>query len=270
MKEQSLHLNGHSFFYRQQGEGPAVVLLHGFGEDGSVWQAQYDAFPDYQLLIPDLPGSGKSEAIADMSMEGQAAILEEWLGKTGVQQVVMIGHSMGGYIALAFAERFPKRLRGLGLFHSTAHADTEEKKETRRKGIAFIKEHGPAAFLETMIPNLYGGLTKEKYGERIRQHLARANNFSASVLVSYYEAMMARPDRTAVLQNTDLPVLIISGKDDSVIPVEDSMKLAHLPRLSYIHVLKQSGHMGMAEEGEESNRLLKDFLDSLENDARPE
>jgi pimeloyl-ACP methyl ester carboxylesterase len=270
MKEQTIEINGRRFFYRSQGKGPAVALLHGFGEDGSIWQKQYDAFANYQLLIPDLPGSSASEPVDDMSMEGQAALLKEWLDEIGVQQVAMIGHSMGGYITLAFAERFTNRLKGIGLFHSTAHADTEEKKETRRKGIAFIQQHGASAFLETMISNLYGPVTREKYVERIKQHLAKAANFSATALVSYYKAMMARPDRTAVLRNSHVPVLIIAGKEDSVIPLEDSLSLAHLPSLSYIHVLKQSGHMGMVEEEEESSRLLKDFLDSLENDARPE
>ena len=172
---------------------------------------------------------------------------------------------MGGYITLAFAEKYSHLLRGIGLFHSSPFADDDEKKQTRNKGISFIKSHGGFAFLKTAIPNLYSEITQKERPHLIEQQIEAARNFSTATLVSYYEAMMQRPDRTNVLQQTHLPVLMIAGKFDKAVPVEASLKATLLPQLSYIHVLESSGHMGMIEEAEESNRIIKQNLQSIEN-----
>lgn len=248
-------------FYRESGEGNLVVLLHGFGEEGTIWKHQYDLFPNHRLIIPDLPGSGKSEMAENMSMEGQASVLNDLLNKIGIEErVVLIGHSMGGYITLAFAEKYPELLQGFGLFHSTAYPDNEEKKETRRKGISFIKKYGAAAFLETAIPNLYAPLSKEAHTEWIEEHLLLKKAFSVEALICYYEAMINRPDRTAVLRNAGVPVLFVMGRHDIAVPVNDLLKQSHLPQQSYIHMLENSGHMGMIEEATNSNTLLSEFI----------
>src|SRR6476646_3490808 len=102
MQEKQIVLNGKNFFYRITGDGPAVVLLHGFGEDSLIWDRQFDIFNGYQLIIPDLPGSGGSEMTDDMSMEGLASTIREFISVIGVERCTMIGHSMGGYVTLAF------------------------------------------------------------------------------------------------------------------------------------------------------------------------
>jgi pimeloyl-ACP methyl ester carboxylesterase len=184
--------------------------------------------------------------------------------EAGSWVATFIGHSMGGYVALAFAEKYPEFLKAVGLFHSTAFADTEEKKETRRKGISFIQQHGGPEFLKTTIPNLYAPVTKEVRPELIEQQLAGVNNFSGEALVRYYEAMMQRPDRTEVLRNSKVPVLFIMGRFDTAVPLEDMLKQCHLPKVSYIHILERSGHNGMIEEGPESNKNLSDFITTIE------
>ena len=304
MQTQELIYQGKKLFYRIAGEGPLVVLLHGFGEDGTIWKGQYDIFPRHRLLIPDLPGSGRSEAIADMSMEGLAeavkAVLEASLPglskgggtattrgqlkqdvsarkDTSVGEVrvpanpllggggaVLIGHSMGGYITLAFAEKYPGHLRAVGLFHSTAFADREEKKETRQKGIRFIEEHGAVEFLKTATPNLYAPQSREQHPEWIEEHLAAVHNFSAPNLVSYYKAMMQRRDRPYVLQEANVPGLVVLGRHDTAVPLPDGLKQSHLPQLSYIHILEGAGHMGMVEEKEKANDILTQFVNTIE------
>jgi pimeloyl-ACP methyl ester carboxylesterase len=172
----------------------------------------------------------------------------------------MIGHSMGGYITLAFAEKYRDHLHAFGLFHSTAFADSEEKKITRKKGIEFIHQHGAFEFLKTTIPNLFSSTFKSQIKNSIDCFIGRLSNFSPAALVSYYEAMMNRPDRTSVLKNSTIPVLFVAGEQDTAVPIEDSLKQCHLPRKTYIYILKQSAHMGMLEEPATTNCLLEKFL----------
>jgi pimeloyl-ACP methyl ester carboxylesterase len=247
--------------YRVAGTGQPVVLLHGFGEDGTIWQQQITFLQNYfQMIVPDLPGSGLSDMIDDMSMEGLATCIDYVVQQEGIENFVLIGHSMGGYVTLAYVEQYVEKLKGFGLFHSTAFADSEEKKATRQKGIRFIQEHGPYEFLKTSTPNLYSPATKQKAPALIEKHLQSVKDFSAPALIAYYQAMIARPDRTHLLKQTTLPVLFILGKWDAAVPLEDGLKQCHMPQLSYIHVLSQSGHMGMVEEVEKSYGILKEYL----------
>lgn len=279
MEHKEITIKGKKLSYRTSGEGPVIILIHGFGEDGSIWENQYDIFPNHHVIIPDLPGSGQSEIIDDMSMEGLAdAIKEIILHETAElyfkegepHSVVMIGHSMGGYITLAFAEKYPHMLRGFGLFHSTAYADSEEKKETRRKGIEFIETNGAAAFLKTSTPNLYAPATREKFPALINNHINKTHNFSGAALVLYMVSMINRPDRTHILKQTHLPVLFILGKYDTAVPIKDGLEQVHLPDLSYIHVLEESGHMGMIEERAVANRILNEYISGIETITKTE
>jgi pimeloyl-ACP methyl ester carboxylesterase len=240
------------------GSGKPVMLVHGFGEDSSVWKNQVEFLSNkFQLIIVDLPNSENEKA---WSLPFFAKELNEVLDRENIETCTMIGHSMGGYITLAFADKFPERLRAFGLFHSSAFADGPEKIATRKKGIAFIRENGPAAFLDTMIPNLFSGHSRETQPGIVKEARKAKDNFTGPALVKYYEAMIERPDRTALLKKTKLPVLFIMGKYDTAIPVEDTLKQCHLPEIAYIHVLRNSGHMGMLEEKELSNLALDKFL----------
>lgn len=267
--DKQIEIAGKKIFYRAYGTGRPVILVHGFGETGDVWKNQSAFLQDkFKVIVPDLPGSGQSAIIDDMSMEGMAEVIKEILQKENVwpnarqnaEKPVVIGHSMGGYITLAFAEKYLQHLQAFGLFESTAFADSEEKKATRRKGIEFMKEHGGFAFLKTSAPNLFSPITKSNNQALIDGFLEGLNNFSAESLVSYYEAMIRRPDRTFVLMNTKTPVLLIMGKYDTAIPLDDALKLGKLPGKVYIHILGHSGHMGMLEEADLSNQLLEKFL----------
>jgi pimeloyl-ACP methyl ester carboxylesterase len=302
--EKNLEFQKRKIFYRIIGEGPAVMLLHGLPFDGNLWKGQLDALTGFRFIVPDLPGSGKSEPIEDMSMEGMAeavkAILDkekpslpafttrenraeppgnemdhvmnessksevrEWVIPPGeFGRTVMIGHSMGGYISLAFAEKYPNRLKGLGLFHSTAFPDSEERKATRKKGIDFIKKNGAHEFLKTIIPNLFSPKSRDDLTNSIDELIEKTNNFSPQSLVSYYDAMMQRPDRSNVLKLLKIPMLFIAGEYDNAAPLNDVLKLCHLPEISYFHILAQSGHLGMIEETVKSNLILNDYLIKL-------
>jgi len=262
MEQKEIVIDNKKVFYRFIGEGPVVVFLHGFGEDGNIWKQQWKAIKGYRLIVPDLPGSGESEMINDMSMEGLADCVQTILATENVSRCIIIGHSMGGYITLAFAAKFESMLNGFGLVHSTSYSDSEEKKDTRKKGIDFIAEYGAAAFLKTAIPNLYGPVTKEKNPALIDEHIQSAQSFSKAALTAYYQSMIKRPDRTSVLNKTHLPVLFILGKHDTTIPLQGGLKQSHLPLWSYVHILEESGHMGMVEEPEKVNSFITSYISS--------
>lgn len=254
-------INGKKIRCQVTGSGSPVLLVHGFGETGDVWKHQVEFLQDkFQLIVPDLPGSGGSESIPDMSMEGMAEVIKAMADIEIRQPFTLIGHSMGGYIALAFAEKYPSLLKAFGLFHSSAYADSEEKKATRRKGIEFIREHGAFAFLKTSTPNLFSPVTKSENQALIDDFIARLSQFSPESLIAYYEAMMKRPDRTAILKNTPVPVLFILGESDTAIPLADGLEQSHLPGISDILILRKSGHMGMLEETGKCNNYLQAFL----------
>lgn len=252
-----------NIFYRVTGAGKPVVLLHGFGEDGDIWANQIEFLKDhYQLIIPDLPGSGKSELITDMSIVGMAECIKELLNievleATTTEGVSLIGHSMGGYIALAFAEKHAALLNSFGLVHSSAYADAEEKKEARQKSIEFIKANGAYEFLKTAIPGLF---YQPENNKACNDLVTAGKNFTADALIAYYTAMINRPDRTEVLKTFTQPILFIMGQYDKAVPFDQSMEQSHLPNQAHIHILRNSAHMGMLEETEKTNAALLNFL----------
>lgn len=256
-------------FYRIEGKGRPVLLLHGFAEDGTIWNKQADALKEnFLLIIPDLPGSGQSEmlegkcTIVDYA-EVVKAIADEVIlknKKSNQNQFSLIGHSMGGYITLAFAEKHPELLNSFCLFHSSAFADDEQKIATRKKGIEFIKKNSSKVFLKTSIPNLFSEQTKKEKPGLIAELINIAKDISPEALIQYYEAMMKRPDRITVLKSFEKPVLFIIGKYDTAVPLNVSLRQSHLPAVSFIHILQHSGHVGMWEEARLASSYLKGFF----------
>ena len=274
--EKTFSYQNKKIFYRSFGSGKPVMLVHGFGEDGDVWNNQVEFLKDkFFLIVPDLPGSGKSEMIDDMSMEGMAEVLHSIIHKELIDMsessqipppggfsgaCTVIGHSMGGYITLALVEKYWNHVTAFGLVHSTAFADSKERKAIRKKGIEFIQQHGAFEFLKTIIPNLFSENSREQMRNDIDEFIKNQQHFTAKALITYYESMMQRPDRISVLEKTSMPVLFIAGEKDTVIPLDDSLKQCHLPEICDFHILKVAAHMGMMEEPEVFNRILERFL----------
>ena len=260
MQEKYISYDDRRIFYRITGSGKPVVLLHGFGEDGNIWNAQVDYLnKHYRLIVPDLPGSGRSDFINDPAtrLETYAIIVKQILRSENIQKPVMIGHSMGGYITLAFAEMYPEELLALGLFHSSAYKDDEAKIDVRKKAISFIKANGSEAFLKTSIPNLF---FDQENKEPVDSLISNGKNFIPEAMVQYYEAMIARPDRTMILRNFKSPVLFIMGAYDKAVPFTHGLEQSHMPGIADIHVLRNSAHMGMLEETTKSNSIIASFL----------
>lgn len=252
--------------YRDIGQGPAVLLLHGFGEDSHIWDHQITFLQDkFRLIVPQLPGTGTLQPPADeltlaSSIDQMAMAIKALLDDAGVERPVVLGHSMGGYIALALAEKHPSWLAGLGLVHSTAFADSEEKKASREKSIRFIEKNGSYAFLETATPGLFGASFKQHRPSEVARLVALGHEISADTLVAYYKAMIARPDRTVTLKTSLVPVLFIIGSEDKAVLPQDVLQQTQLPEVAYVHVLDGVGHQGMWEATNEVNNFLASFL----------
>jgi len=171
---------------------------------------------------------------------------------------------MGGYVTLAFAEKNESRLNAFSLFHSTAYPDSEEKKQTRLKSIDFIRKNGVEEFLKTSTPNLFakGNTSSENEvkSSMIKEIVETYKDFNPEALIAYYRAMMERPDRTQVLKNFTKPILFLLGREDTAVPYEQGLEQSKLPRKVETHTLQQSGHMGMWEEKDKSNRILEVFF----------
>jgi len=259
--EQTLLYNETSLQYQLMGSGNSVVMLHGFGEDSSIWNEMAESLSaNYQLIIPNIPGSGNSAMLSgqNISMEDYADSLFAILQKESIKKCTFIGHSMGGYIALAFAEKYPQLLHAFGLFHSSAYADDDAKKETRNKAIEFIQANGVEAFLKTSTPGLFMDAAASK--AHIEELLQKGKGFKPEALIQYYKAMIARPDRTNILKRFDGPILFLLGAHDKAVPFDQGLEQSHLPAQSHIHILRNSAHMGMLEEQEKSLLNLTDFL----------
>jgi pimeloyl-ACP methyl ester carboxylesterase len=264
--DKAIELNDGSLFHRDLGSGEPVLLLHGFAEDGSVWEKVAEELgPGLRLLIPDLPGSGRSPSLQVTTIESMAVAVKEMLDREGIERCILIGHSMGGYIALAFAEAYPERLSAFGFFHSTAYADTEEKKAARLKSIGFIREHGAEPFIRQSIPNLFAPETREDRPGLVEDTIDRYHGFSDGALAAYLDAMMQRPDRVSVLARTGVPVLFIIGEKDQVVLPEQVLAQVALPALSYIHILPKAGHMGMLEEPAAGAAIIQSFVNFVIN-----
>ncbi len=244
-----------------------VVLLHGFAEDGGIWDRQTEQLKkNFRLIVPDLPGSGRSSPLnAATSMEELADAIAALLDAEKIEQAILVGHSMGGYVSLAFVEKYAPRCRAFGLFHSTAYPDSEEKKAIRRKSMAFISKHGAAEFIRQSTPNLFAENSREAHPEWITEIVEHYGGMDASSLNHYYQAMIDRPDRTGVLTRSGLPTLLVIGRHDNTLPFEASLRQAHMPSLAFIHILEEAGHMGMIETAALGNKILEEFLFLLQS-----
>ena len=252
--------------YRSKGKGPLIMLVHGFAEDSRVLNGLFDAIPeDYQVVLPDLPGSGNSEdnlSVTD-SVEGMADALIALAGHLEADKFSCFGHSMGGYITLEIAEKAPAKLQAFGLLHSHALPDDEEKKKARKEGIEKVEKNGGAEYLKGLIPGLFAEAFTETNPTVIDTQIERGKQFSDASLKSYLTAMMNRVDRRTVLKTAAVPVLFVIGETDKAAPKEVMLEQVSLPERSSFTILKKTAHMGMFEEPDLFNKTVVDFLETF-------
>lgn len=245
-------------FFEQQGSGDPVILIHGFPMSHFVWK---DFAPrlatNVTVYTPDLPGFGQSKILpSPFSIDDVANRLLEWIETKGIKKSVLVGHSLGGYVALAMIEKKPELFVGLGLFHSTALADSAEKKESRTKVVEFVEKNGALAFTSNFISPLFADPTHPAISV-VREIAVQS---SAEAVIGFTQAMRDRPTREAVLKKFERPILFIAGGMDQGIPVETIKHQAGACQYPDLHILSGVAHMGMFEQPTEILDIMTAFV----------
>lgn len=246
-------------FYKDIGQGKPVVLLHGFLETHLIWEHFAQALSkNYRVITIDLPGFGQSQLPTKnpFSLAEIATQLNAFLQGLTAEKISIIGHSLGGYVSLAMVEQAPELFSSFCLFHSTALADSVEKKEGRTKTIAFVQRNGALAFSANFIPPLFA----DPEHESIPFVRELAMQTSQRTITSYLEAMRDRPDSMAVLQSYKGAILFLAGSKDSVIPLESLKAQVEQSNNAFLEVFEGVGHMGMFEAPKETLEIVVNFL----------
>lgn len=261
--DKTIEFGGVKCFYKTTGTGPCLVLVHGFLEEGSMWDGIIQPLAkQYSVIVPDLPGFGASAlppAKEKLSMEFYAAYVRAVLQQEKVKECVLLGHSMGGYITLSFAEKHSRLLRGFGLINSHCYADSEEKKANRKKGMAHVKKYGTEAFVTELYRTIFTDGFQKKSQKLVNGLIAKAVRYSPEAVMRATEAMMLRDDKSAVLRKTKLPVLLLNGADDLSAPLELTMQQAMLPAVTDFHLHKGVKHMSVFERKAATQKAIADF-----------
>ncbi len=258
-------VDGRAVHYRDEGRsnGKALVLLHGFLQSLDVWSSYVLSYMhDLRVITIDLPGHGHSDTFAEVhSMDFMARTVKTVLDEAGVDQCVMVGHSMGGYVALAFAEKYPYSLRGLGLINSHALCDSEHHQECRKSVCEQVLENR-ASYIVNFVPTLFDDSNRTALSQDIKDLQEQCLETRTESIIAAQKGMMARPSRIGVLQQLEVPVLFVYGKKDPRIPLEIAISQAMLPHHSEILLLENVGHMAFMEEREYVKPRIKNFVDT--------
>lgn len=235
-------------YAKESGSGVPLVLLHGYCGSHRYWDEVTPLLAErYRVITPDLRGHGDSPASEEgvYSMESLAENTLRLLDRLGIERAFLIGHSLGGYATLAFADQYPDRLLGFGLVHSTSYPDGDAAKANRDKAVATIREAGVATFVNGLVPKLFAPEHRNEHAGPMPKALEIGYGTSPLGAVGCALGMRDRPDRTAVLKQTDLPILLLAGEKDEVIPEERRFPAsgANVTQVTLAGV----GHMSMME-----------------------
>lgn len=213
--------------YETYGSGPALILLHGFLESAVMWNPFLPELSEKNFIITlDLPGHGESGVVSKIhSMELMAEVVNELLIHLGVTSATIVGHSMGGYVTMAFAEIFPQKIEQLILLNSTPTADSEERKENRNRALKVFGQN-PSAFISMAITNLFAETSREQFSEEIELLKKQANSFPHEGITAAIKGMRDRKDRTEVLKNFKKGKFSILSKADPLLSLEETKQVA--------------------------------------------
>jgi pimeloyl-ACP methyl ester carboxylesterase len=250
-----------NLYASQRGEGKPLILIHGFPLHQAVWNDFGSRLVHAcRIITVDLPGFGKSPLLPQpFSIDQVADQLNHYLSEEGIVNGTVIGHSLGGYVALAMISKRPDLFSAAGLFHSTAYPDSPEKKESRTKVIEFVEKNGPLPF----VTNFIGPLFVHPGNPAIETVRKIAMESSKDAVIGYTTAMRDRPDHTKTLKTFEKPTLFLAGDKDAGIPADTIQTQARICQRPEIHILPDVAHMGMFEKPEEAASKILGFLSKI-------
>ena len=246
------------------GTGTPVLFLHAFPLDRTMWAPQLGALVmQARCIAADYRGFGESSVRGPYSMDQYASDAIELLDALRVERAVIVGLSMGGYVALNLWRQHAARVRGLVLANTRAAADTDEGRERRRQLIALARDKGSAAVATKQLDGMIGKTTRQRHPDIVESVHAQMMRAPVEGVIGAAEAMMARPDSTSLLPTIDVPVLFIAGDEDAIISQREMRTMHEAVRGSRLEVLTQAGHLSNLERPAAFNTLLSEFLAGL-------
>lgn len=259
LQRKTIQIQGRTVSYADEGKGSAMVFLHGFCGSADYWEEVVPFIAKkYRIIVPDLRGHGQSSPGEEgYSIEDLADDLHQLLQMLGVKKPMMLGHSLGGYITLAYAEAYSEHLTAFGLVHSTAFPDSKEAKQNRLNSISSIEKDGIHPFVDQLIPKLFSPNHLQTIPEKVEHAKRIGYSTSPKAACHMLEAMRARKDRNAVIINSSLPVLLAAGTEDQVVSI-DKTHSVDSPHV-VLATLKDCGHMSMFENPDLLSSIIIDF-----------
>lgn len=252
--------NKGTIHYKVEGQGPAIVFLHGFMENARIWRPYLPKLVSkFKVIRINLPGHGKSSVFSQMhTMELMAEGVRAVLDNERVERAMFVGHSMGGYVSLAFAESYSDRVSGLVLFSSTCFEDTPERKSDRDRAIKAADAH-KMKFITSVIPNLFFERSGSKASKRIFKMVKIASKQPKEGIIAAIAGMRERADRSDIIKTAKFPLLFLTGSDDMLIPLERVQEMHRIQPKAEITVLDACGHLGFIEQKEDSFKAIQKF-----------
>lgn len=254
--------------YKTYGAGKPVMLIHGFSERSFVWDKLISTLKEnYLVIVPDIPGYnrdctvGENELFVAGSIHEMAKAMIAVIRSSDLKEVIVLGHSMGGYIALEMQYINSGLVKGLGLLHSTANVDNNEKREARLKTIDFLERYEAGTFIKSTVVNLFGSAITEKEPDTLSNFYEAVGYINEKILTANINAMLNRRQQLETIAKSEFPVLFIIGEEDKAVPVADVFVQTTLGLQSFVHLLPKCGHMGMIESPEVFNKAVKDYLE---------
>jgi 3-oxoadipate enol-lactonase len=262
----NLTVRGTEIAFTESGKGRPVVLLHGYPFDKSMWSGQIEplAAAGFRVIAPDLRGLGETKSASEVAtMDDMARDTAALLDHLGVEQAVICGLSMGGYVAFEFVRLFPARVSGLVLAGTRAPADNEQEKAGREQQVQTMLRAGMVPISIATLPKLLASRTLIEKPEVVKRVRAMITKSTPKGAAAAQRGMAARRDYTEDMAKIDVPTLVIVGREDSIRPVADAEFMHRGIRNSRLEIIEDAAHMTNMEQPEEFNDALFSFLNRL-------
>jgi len=253
---------GGRIHYSDSGNGVVIVLLHGYLESSEVWNGFSEKLASsFRVITVDLPGCGLSDVYGEVhSMEFMAMAIKELIDYLSLKEVFLTGHSLGGYVTLAFLELFPDQLSGYCLFHSQPFPDSPEALDKRKREIEIVIMGKKNLMYPDNVIRMFAPSNLEKFSDALQRSKDIASRIPGKGIIAVLNGMMIRPSRLTFMEQGKVPCLWILGSMDNYIPCDLIQTQVNLPLNARVVVLTNSGHMGFVEEEELSVKIVSEFV----------